>query len=309
MFYRYPILQIDVPLEGLCFRDTLYKLCKIVTGFRTHIQQSDPHPESIESNANALEEVLGQSHPHLRSLAKAQSVRERIEHYSIHIHQGFFLGFLLRPSLDKSKWNAMPTNKRSDFANRCKHYLTKTLRSYIDLQSLTSIANRSWSLIHNGLSAAVLLAVLQEHRQNPEVMELQVRLLNMINEFCLQETEYKSKDVRHEQQSCLHSRALAVMKVLLRDNAWSHGDISSQMLDSPSHLSPSDESQRQGVSSTINMSTTFPNWNPTTILFQDSFPGLTEASLLSPDPQDGYFGGLIDMSIRDSFDALGGLEG
>ncbi|KAH8809197.1 hypothetical protein F5884DRAFT_858695 [Xylogone sp. PMI_703] len=47
-----------------------------------------------------------------------------------------------------------------------------TLRNYISLQQLTVVGNRSWSLIHSGLSAAILLAVLREHCRNPEAKEL-----------------------------------------------------------------------------------------------------------------------------------------
>jgi hypothetical protein len=85
---------------------------------------------------------------------------------------GFVKAWICRPALHESAHPEPNTTHgplQKDVAAICLESLRECLYAFVRFNSLCNYATRSWSVIHNGLSSALLLALTGELRRDPHL--------------------------------------------------------------------------------------------------------------------------------------------
>ena len=77
----------------------------------------------------------------------------------------------------------------------CVKYLVKTVETYVELRQISKYAARSWIGIQRSISAAFLLGVLPETRQEPRTITLLQELENGIRQAATEDSGFATKDV------------------------------------------------------------------------------------------------------------------
>jgi hypothetical protein len=90
---------------------------------------------------------------------------------------------------------------------------------YLKMHSLSIIPTRSWAFTYHGLSSAVLLGILGETKQDPEVRQLQGNLISALSVTTAKDqNSHLPKSDKDIELSGPLSRALAALK-----NIYDHG--------------------------------------------------------------------------------------
>jgi hypothetical protein len=133
-----------------------------------------------------------------------------------------------------------PTQK-AILAARCKQNLAETVRMYLKMHSLSVIPTRSWAFTYHGLSSAVLLGILGETKQDPEVRQLQGDLISALSVTAARDqNSHPPKSDKDIELSGPLSRALAALK-----NIYDHGWVVETKTAQPEiqYLQDQDQSQ------------------------------------------------------------------
>ncbi len=107
------------------------------------------------------------------------SIGRRCEICALKLHVSFVIAWLCRPALRQREVSESRTEVQLQLAEKCHTYLLECVRAFVGLHSLSILASRSWAVLHNGLSSALLLGLLGATRTNPEVRELQSEILDI----------------------------------------------------------------------------------------------------------------------------------
>jgi hypothetical protein len=220
------VKDLEAPLSatahesGYTYTEATYYICKIVLKAVGSNSTSRTDYNGIANEVATLENVFTLVLPHLRSKEDCKTIQERLENLLLRLHVSFIISTLCRPSLGRQQAPAHIEPQRSSLALKCKHNLTEVLRSYLVMNSLGVTPTRTWTITHNGLSSALLLGILGETKTNPEVRNLQGRLINVLTSI---QEDGGADDHLGDQDIILTSngsRALAALK-----NIYDHGWI------------------------------------------------------------------------------------
>jgi len=166
-----------------------------------------PSPAQLSSQASRVQHIFDQMKPELRNREKCRSIENHVEHLAFCLNMSFVLATLLRPSLEtKVCWQAYPEEKK-ELRRMCIDACVASVESFIGLHKLSVVAERSWAILHNGLSCALILVLFDEARNNEKIKQLQQQLL------CIMSQSSGGQD----QGSLLwgpHARILTAMKML-----------------------------------------------------------------------------------------------
>lgn len=166
----------------------------------------------IAKNIEEIENIFARSCPELRDSSRCSTIQERCHYYALRLHVSFAISWLCRPALSSRTRSWPDTEVRDLLAIKCKQNLKESLRAFIKLQSLSVFASRSWGFFHNGISSALLLALMDETNHDPEVRRLQGSLINVLSTNILEKDEdSESSDFV---LSRMHIRALNTLKSL-----------------------------------------------------------------------------------------------
>jgi len=94
--------------------------------------------------------------------------------------------------------------------DRGRAALCAATRAYLDLHLMDVYPRRSWGMIHQGLSSALLLGILGEGRARPEIVDLQLRVIDVLSKA--EEAEVSNGDVPTAWLSSSHVRALRALR-------------------------------------------------------------------------------------------------
>ena len=214
MALREPVFSKATAVEGLTYREAMYVVCHQALKCVVRNQQTSVDIEEIFKAVTELENLFSRVQPKIRCVKNAKILQDRIQHYSLRINSSFVIATLLRPSLSREKWRFMRAEKKENFAARCKYHLTEGLRAYVRLQSFTVIATRSWALTHNGLSSALLLAIIGETNRNADVRELQGQLIEDLTKATSEDGDLADNPEESPKIWGPHARALVALKTL-----------------------------------------------------------------------------------------------
>ncbi|KAA8570311.1 hypothetical protein EYC84_002614 [Monilinia fructicola] len=102
------------------------------------------------------------------------------------------------------------TSTHSQLVEKCYKNLVECVRAFVQLHSMSIVASRSWSIIHNGLSSALLLGLLGGTARDPEVRKLQGKILDIFSggQEMATSVDYEA----NPELSPPHARAIAALR-------------------------------------------------------------------------------------------------
>lgn len=187
--------------------------------------------------------------------SKAVNIQQRCEMYHLTLQFAFVKAWVCRPALRKVTLPESTEQLRLHLVNLCLQSLRECLYAFVSLQALSSYATRSWSVIHNGLSSALLLALMGEARNDAPLQQAFEDLLAMFQDH--QSSADDGPPVRCETStlSAVHSRAVVILQKMCASE-----DGSRYMLGRPDpafdYTGGSGESQAQETSGPLYVSRT-----------------------------------------------------
>ncbi|KAI0180102.1 fungal-specific transcription factor domain-containing protein [Hypoxylon sp. FL1284] len=217
-------LSPNASSDGLSYIEAMYTLCQVISARLNPDDTDDYSYEKINDNCDAIESIRDKVYPQLRSKEACKSVVDKLQHYAIRLHTAFVVSVCCRPALRRDCTNLGETEKKA-LADRCKINLTETVRMFLSMHQLSFIPTRSWAFTYHGLSSAVLLGILCETKQDPEVRQLQGDLISALSAAAAKEQtsptpEHIPKIDRDIELSGPLSRALTALK-----NIYDYGSL------------------------------------------------------------------------------------
>ncbi|KIW64224.1 hypothetical protein PV04_09175 [Phialophora macrospora] len=203
-----PLSILDSSNKRFTYEEAMYALSHLLLrGFaRNHtLDQQAPTQEDISSAVHQAEDIISRLYENIRSLSKCDTLEHHVQHYCFKLHSSFTIGTLLRPSLSRHRWDNLAADRKEQFASQCIASYVSSLEAFLDIDTVSIAASRSWALLHNGLTSALVLAITGQTRRRPAVAELHSRLIETL-------TRYSSE---HEQGGLFwgpHSRAISALK-------------------------------------------------------------------------------------------------
>lgn len=215
-FDRTPTVEVYAPpvdpSEGRSFQLCMDQLTHIT--LRNGVNTGDKIDlASIRSVIVRIEAVgLRVNGRHLES-AQITTIQQRCEILLIDLHFAFVMAWLCRPVLRETTIAGQKTPAQQELIDICLKSLRKCLKSFIALQSMCTFASRSWAVIHNGLSSALLLALLGETSRDEAVKGLLDDLLSIFPEMPQTgELRDQQADMMSPNLSAPHMRTLQVLR-------------------------------------------------------------------------------------------------
>ncbi|EXJ90724.1 hypothetical protein A1O1_03828 [Capronia coronata CBS 617.96] len=187
----------------------LLKLCA-----RNHtIEPQTPTQEGILSDLNEAQHIISNLCENIRVREKCDTLQHLVQHHCFKLHSSFTIGTLLRPSLSPRRWGHLAADQKQVFASQCIESYISSLEAFLDLHAVSIAASRSWAMLHNGLTSALVLAITGQTRRRPSVARLNSRLFETL-------TRYSAEDEQGGHFWGPHSRAISALKKIdLRRNA------------------------------------------------------------------------------------------
>lgn len=170
--------------------------------------------ESFLHDLSAIDSAL---QPHLDERQSCKTVQQIQEHYAFELHKNFVVSTICSP-LVSGGLSAFNRSSISTLLARLQDALKRSARAYISLRSVTSYARRSWAFIHNGLASVLLLGLMKETRNTPDVSGLQEEVIRSL-------MDADGEEEAANQLSGTHQKALKALQSLRKLSEQEHGDI------------------------------------------------------------------------------------
>jgi hypothetical protein len=164
-------------------------------------------PIQLTSQASRLKQQINRTKPELRSRDKCRSIEDHVAYLALRLNTSFALATFLRRSLETEEhWQEHP-NEQGEVRRMCAEACIAAVESFVDLHKISVVAERSWAMLHNGLSCALILLLIGEAETNEKAKNLQKELVSIMSQSS------QSRD----QNSLLwapHARIITAMKLL-----------------------------------------------------------------------------------------------
>jgi len=160
--------------------------------------------------------------PQIQFKDKCRTVKDRLQHFAIQLHLAFTISVACRPALRRDC--PFDKSQKAFIADECKTNLITTVKMFLSMHQLSVIPTRSWAFTYNGLSSALLLGILVDTKQDPEIRQLQGDLIAALSATAAKEQPSPSGGVKKTDKDIELSgplwRALMALK-----NMYKHGSI------------------------------------------------------------------------------------
>lgn len=221
-------------VTNLDYRRAMYKLANSSLGFVEEQNASPTHtpsPSTALEHASQLLGLLDHVKPEICIKELSKSIADHTERLVLRLNVSFALATLLRPALgERNEWLASP-EQREEGRRICIDACMAAVNSFIGLHHVSVVAERSWSTMHNGLSCALTLLLVDGGRQNNEIHRLQQKLLNIVHR----------SSTEADKASPLwgpHARILSVFKLLESARSVRSSATAQRPISHPSEADP-----------------------------------------------------------------------
>lgn len=140
----------------------------------------------------------------LQNIKACTSFQQLQQYYSFKLHQNFVVSTFSRSILRKDAAQIFPGSEYVRTMRRFVTALKRSIRAFIKLQSMSSMAIRTWALVHYGLSSALLLGLIKEESAADDTRRMQSELIEIL-------TEHSEQGGRF---SIVHNKAFKAVKRL-----------------------------------------------------------------------------------------------
>lgn len=205
------------------YLETMYHLIQIISERLNPDIASTVTYQQVLDNCEAVEQLRASVAPNIRSKDQCKSVLDRLQHYAIRLHTSFVISVCCRPALRRDCRRLEPEHKKI-LAEKCQTNLTETVRMFLAMHQLSVIPTRSWAFTYHGLSSALLLGILGETKNDPEVRQLQGDLIRALSATAAKEETSPPTHIQKSEKDIELSgplwRALTALK-----NIYDHGSV------------------------------------------------------------------------------------
>jgi hypothetical protein len=203
------LVSLDPSSQPLDYRQAMNWLCHLGLRHLPRLPQTEPVRDysRLFHDFDCYESSLA---PHLQDLQRSNSIQELQEHYTLIVHRYFLLSTLCRPVLSSQNKGRFSEEECPMILNRFQDALKRSVRAFIKLRSISTVATRAWAFVHNGLASALLLSFIRQgsNAQDQDSQEILAELVNTLTE--------RSDDVG--QFSAAHKKALRAIQALQRSS-------------------------------------------------------------------------------------------
>ncbi|TDZ34793.1 Fusarisetin A cluster transcription factor fsa6 [Colletotrichum spinosum] len=216
------------------YLDTMYHLCEIISRRLNPDVATTVSYEQMVDNCEAVEKLRNMVAPNIRVKEQCKRAIDRLQHYAVRLHTSFVISVCCRPALRRDCTKLTPEQKRH-LSDKCQHNLAETVRMFLAMHQLSVIPTRSWAFTYHGLSSALLLGILGETKNSPEVRQLQGDLIAALSATAAKEATSPTAHIPKTDKDIELSGPLWRALTALR-NIYEHGTImgSSQKKDTDS---------------------------------------------------------------------------
>jgi hypothetical protein len=157
----------------------------------------------------SLNSIKTQATIHIRESNACNTRRKRIEHHICRLHTSFAVSTVCRPTLHLAAQEQDP-GQSDDILQRAKQALIETIHAFLDLQTLTNLPMRTWSMIHAALSSAMLIEYFGLSLNCSEALGVLSSLTQVLYQQC--ETQAPDEGLEPLWLSSAQSRALTALR-------------------------------------------------------------------------------------------------
>lgn len=222
-------LSRTVETEGFTYLEAMYHLCELINRRLNPDALTEATYVEILDNCQAIERLRERVIPQIRSKEACKSAVDRLQHFAIRLHTSFVVSVCCRPALKRTQDSNLDPSERRVLATKCKENLTETVRMFLAMHQLSVIPTRSWAFTYHGLSSAVLLGLLPETANDPEIRQLQGDLISALSATAAKDQTSPMPHIPRTDKdielSGPLSRALSALK-----NIYDHGHVMGSVL-------------------------------------------------------------------------------
>ncbi|KAL2880276.1 hypothetical protein SGCOL_004325 [Colletotrichum sp. CLE4] len=205
------------------YLDTMYHLCEIISRRLNPDVATTVSYEQMVENCEAVENLRNMVAPNIRIKEQCKRAIDRLQHYAVRLHTSFVISVCCRPALRRDCTKLTPEQKRH-LSDKCQHNLAETVRMFLAMHQLSVIPTRSWAFTYHGLSSALLLGILGETKNSPEVRQLQGDLIAALSATAAKEATSPTAHIPKTDKDIELSGPLWRALTALR-NIYEHGTI------------------------------------------------------------------------------------
>ncbi|OJD33857.1 fungal specific transcription factor domain-containing protein [Diplodia corticola] len=194
------------------FQQVMWDMSKIGLRLLARRTSSDANIENILEKLQELDQVMVQAAPHLRNKSDCTTLQEKVQHFLVSQHRSFAISAVCRPTFKKLQ----RIDNDSTFLHILstgKNALAQTVKSFLDLHSMSVYPTRSWTSIHEALSSALLLTILGETRKSSTLANMQKRLIHVL----LSRAQDDSPGKMNNALTSSHLNALKALQRLMQE--------------------------------------------------------------------------------------------
>ncbi|KXH35031.1 fungal specific transcription factor domain-containing protein [Colletotrichum nymphaeae SA-01] len=219
-----PIPTVATTIAGeYGYLDTMYHLCEIISRRLNPDVATTVSYEQMVENCEAVENLRNNVAPNIRIKEQCKRAIDRLQHYAVRLHTSFVISVCCRPALRRDCTKLTPEQKRH-LSDKCQHNLAETVRMFLAMHQLSVIPTRSWAFTYHGLSSALLLGILGETKNSPEVRQLQGDLIAALSATAAKEATSPTAHIPKTDKDIELSGPLWRALTALR-NIYEHGTI------------------------------------------------------------------------------------
>ena len=171
---------------------------------------------------NTIDYVLKSTAHHLWSEKNCSSLQQRLEFHALRMHSSFLLAETCRPFLRYDILRQQEQAPDQTLHDRGVRSMREVVQTYIDTSKISILPLRSWSLTHEALSCACVLAMFSATHVTSDTP----LLLRAVYKLLQSELDSEGDSPNH--QSWALSRGLQLLK-FLQERGSSYGDESSRI--------------------------------------------------------------------------------
>jgi hypothetical protein len=195
-------------VEGLSYLEVMYHLAQII-GQRLTPASSTTY-EYIVETCDMVERLRASCAPYLRN--EPRNATESLQGDGLLLHTAFMMSVACRPALRREC--PFDAEQKQQLAERCRANHIEVLRIFLKIHKRSSIPTRSWAFAYHGLSSALLLAILPETRNDPDVCQLQLELIAALSDTTAKDSATGSADGKDIELAGPLQRALSALQRL-----------------------------------------------------------------------------------------------
>lgn len=185
--HGWALVPQQLALNDLSYAEVMHRLSDISIEFMQRKALNFWADKSLPDFLSAVDALYATSKSYLRETAACKDLSQLLEHYALKMHLSFFITYICRPAIRNStKINEALTN--DNLSVRAQESLIRVCQAFMDFQALSIVPRRTWSMIHEALSAVLLLYVWDKTRHDTNCRLLQQQVVDIFTNDITDET-------------------------------------------------------------------------------------------------------------------------